>query len=314
MRNKITMSKYLYFYNYQTNEQDLCEMEFRTIFHEDMKTRYYLSDEYFDYQRSVFIRGRLDILSMSDDFDKVVEDIRNMRMCYYDFKVIYLKNEVTHVHYHESLEKCKLLASPIDGTINMQNPKTVFALTKFNEQWIFGIYHSDMIWHKHMHKPHSYSHSLNLRDARTLVNLAIGNDFDLSVVDPCCGIGTVVLEALSMNVNVKGYDINKYVAYQARGNLEHFGYDPLVVERGNIHELDKHFDVAIMDIPYGVYSPCTLEQQIELLKSAYRIADKLVLVSHIVMDEYLIDIGYKIEDQCSIKKGQFVRYITVCKR
>ena len=146
------------------------------------------------------------------------------------------------------------------------------------------------------------------------MNLAIGNDFNQSVVDPCCGIGTVVLEALSMGVNVRGYDINKYVAYQARGNLEHFGFDPLVVERGNIHELDKHFDTAIMDIPYGVYSPCTLEEQIALLTSAYRIADKLVLVSHIVMNDYLEEIGYKIEDQCSIKKGQFVRYITVCKR
>lgn len=308
------MNKYLYFYNYQTNEQDLCEMEFRSIFNEDMKTRYYLSDHDFDYQRSVFIRGKLEILCMSNHFYDILEDVKNRKMCYYDFKVIYLKNEITHVHYHETLEKCKQLASPIDGSINMQNPKIVFALTKLDEQWIFGIYHSDMIWHDHLKKPHSYSHSLNLRDARTLVNLAIGNDYSLSVVDPCCGVGTVVLEALSMNVNVKGYDINKYVAYQARGNLEHFGYDPLVVERGNIHELDKHFDVAIMDIPYGVYSPCTLEEQIELLKSAYRISDKLVLVTHILMNKELEDIGYKIEDQCSIKKGQFIRYITVCKR
>ena len=308
------MSKYLYFYNYQTNEKDLCEMEFRTIFKEGMKTRYYLSDIDFNYQRSVFIRGRLDILCMSNEFNDIVEDVKKRKMCYYDFKVIYLKNEVTHVHYQETLEKCKMIAGPIDGTINMQNPKTVFALTKLNNDWIFGIYNSEMIWHKHMHKPHSYSHSLNLRDARTLVNLAIENDFGLSVVDPCCGIGTVVLEALSMNINIKGYDINKYVAYQARGNIEHFGFDPLTVERGDIHELDKHFDVAIMDIPYGVYSPCTLEEQIALLKSAYRISDKLVLVTHILMNKELEDIGYQIEDQCSIKKGQFERYITICKR
>lgn len=308
------MNKYLYFYNYQTNEKELCEMEFRTIFQEEMKGRYYLSDHDFDYQRSVFIRGRLDILHMSENFDDIVEDVKKRKMCYYDFKVIYLKNEITHVHYQETLEKCRELASPIDGTINMQNPKTTFALTKLNDEWIFGIYHSEMIWHKHMHKPHSYSHSLNLRDARTLVNLAVGNNMSLSVVDPCCGIGTVVLEALSMNVNVKGYDINKYVAYQARGNLEHFGFDPLVVERCNIHELKLHFDVAIMDIPYGVYSPCTLEEQIELIQSAYRIADKLVIVTHIVMNKELEDIGFKITDQCSIKKGQFIRYITVCER
>ena len=163
------MSKYLYFYNYQTNEKDLCEMEFRTIFKEDMKTRYYLSDIDFNYQRSVFIRGRLEILCQSNEFNDIIEDVKNRKMCYDDFKVIYLKNEITHVHYKETLEKCRMIAEPIAGCVNMQEPKTVFALTKLSDDWIFGIYHSEMIWHKHMHKPHSYSHSLNLKHLRRLL-------------------------------------------------------------------------------------------------------------------------------------------------
>ena len=109
------MYKYLYIYNYQTNEQDLCEMEFRRIFNEEMKSKYHLSHHCFDYQRSAFVRGRLDIMVSSENFDDLVTYVKNAHLCYYDFKVIYLKNDITHVHYHESLDKCKQLAYPIDG-------------------------------------------------------------------------------------------------------------------------------------------------------------------------------------------------------
>ena len=308
------MKKYLYIYNYSPNEKELCEMEFKQIFDEDMKSKYYFSNLNFPYQRSVFIKGRLDIINISHQFEDIVEDIKQKKLCYYHFKVIYLKNEITHVDYQESLQRCKDIAFPIDGSVNMQNPQTVFAITKIKDQWIFGIYHDEMTWSLRYHKPYSYSHSLNVRDARTLVNIAVGNNENMTIVDPCCGIGTVVLEALSMGLNIRGYDINRDVSYQARLNLEHFGYDPLFIERKDIHHLKQHFDVAIMDIPYGVYSPFTYEQQVSLIEATTNITHRLVLVTHICMNEELEKIGYQIIDQCQIIKGQFKRYITLCER
>lgn len=308
------MKKYLYIYNYSPNEKELCEMEFKQIFDENMKSKYYFSNLNFPYQRSVFIKGRLDIINISHQFENIVEDIKQKKLCYYHFKVIYLKNEITHVDYQESLQRCKDIAFPIDGSVNMQNPQTVFAITKIKDQWIFGIYHDEMTWSLRYHKPHSYSHSLNVRDARTLVNIAVGNNENMTIVDPCCGIGTVVLEALSMGLNIRGYDINRDVSYQARLNLEHFGYDPLFIERKDIHHLKQHFDVAIMDIPYGVYSPFTYEQQVSLIEATTNITHRLVLVTHICMNEELERIGYQIIDQCQIIKGQFKRYITLCER
>lgn len=308
------MKKYLYIYNYSPNEKELCEMEFKQIFDEDMKSKYYFSNLNFPYQRSVFIKGRLDIINISHQFEDIVEDIKQKKLCYYHFKVIYLKNEITHVDYQESLQRCKDIAFPIDGSVNMQNPQTVFAITKIKDQWIFGIYHDEMTWSLRYHKPYSYSHSLNVRDARTLVNIAVGNNENMTIVDPCCGIGTVVLEALSMGLNIRGYDINRDVSYQARLNLEHFGYDPLFIERKDIHHLKQHFDVAIMDIPYGVYSPFTYEQQVSLIEATTNITHRLVLVTHICMNDELERIGYQIIDQCQIIKGQFKRYITLCER
>lgn len=306
------MEKYLYVYNYSPNEKELCEMEFNQIFHEKMKSKYYLTNKNFDYQRSVFIKGKLHILYMNTDFKNIVKDIEKNQLVYYGFKVIYLKNDITHVDYDESLQKCKDIAFPITGSVDMKNPKVVIAITKINNDWIVGEYESDMIWSLRYEKPYSYSHSLNIRDARTLVNIAVGNHKNMSIVDPCCGIGTVVLEALSMGLDIRGYDINRYVSYQARLNLEHFGYDPLLIEKKDIHDLQLHFDIAIMDIPYGVYSPFTYQEQVSLLKESYRIAHRLVLVSHIPMNKELEMIGYQVKDRCSIQKGNFIRYITLC--
>lgn len=311
-RKEERMLKYLYIYNYSPHEQDLCEMEFRRIFHENMKTKYYITTQYFDYTRSGYIRGRLNILYEGFNFDEIVQFIEKQEYCYYDFKVVYLKNEITYVPYQESLEKCKRIAFPIAGSVNMHQPQTVFAITKIQEKWYFGIYESHMIWNQHHDKPHSYSHSLSLRDARAVVNIAIGNDLSKTVVDPCCGIGTVVLEGLSMNAHIVGFDINRYVAYQARLNLEYYGYDPLLIQRQDMKALKQKYDVCILDIPYGVYSPFTYQQQCELLEKTRELAKELVLISHISMNHELQEIGYYIKDQAMIQKGSFQRYITYC--
>ena len=110
-----------------------------------------------------------------------------------------------------------------------------------------------------------------------------------------------------MDFNIHGYDINRYVAYQARLNLEHFGYDPLLIHRIDIHELNQSYDVMIMDIPYGIYSPFTYSEQCSLLKEAYRIASRFLLISHIPMDKELQDIGFEIIESCRIQKGSFQR-------
>ena len=311
-RKEDFMSLYLYVYNYSPHEKDLCCMEFRQIFHSDMQSKYYLSQQYFDYTRSVFIKGRLNVIYHSSCFKDIVEYLHQEQLCYFHFKVIYLKNDITHVSYQESLDKCKQIALPINGSVNMQNPEIIFAITQIEDEWYFGTYDDKKVWKLRYDKPHSYSHSLNTRDARTLVNIAVGNNLFQKIVDPCCGIGTVVLEALSMGIDIAGFDINRYVAYQARLNLEYFGYDPLIIQKRDMHTIDQRYDVTIMDIPYGVYSPFTYEEQVSLLKSARRLSYRLLLVSHIDMNQELESLGYQIIDQATILKGKFLRYITLC--
>lgn len=302
---------YIYFYNYQENEIDLCALEFKTLFHSTFIHKTYITDIDFDYTRSVYIKGKLSVLYQSDDLDELVRIIEKHHLTYYEFKMMYIKNDITHIDYNDSLEAITKVCTPIQGSVNFKDPKVKLALTYIEGIWYFGEYENEMTWSLRVHKPHSYSHSLSTRDARTLVNLAVRHNTDLTLVDPCCGVGTVVLEALSMGIDVSGYDINRYVAYLARLNLSHFQYNPLVINRRDMRELNKKYDCCIMDIPYGVYSPFTYDEQCSLIESSVHFTSRLILVSHIDMNKELIAIGYTIEDQCTITKGSFTRYITI---
>lgn len=311
------MKEFLYIFNYPLYEKELCELEFECLFHTQMKSKYFLTSLDVEFCRSVFIRNKIDILKRDNDFEKILDFLNKEQLTYYDFKVIYLKNEITHVSYKETIEKCKQIAFPINGSVNMQNPKVVFILTKIYDEWIFGIQHINDQWNKHENKPYTYSSSLSLRLARSLVNIGVGNDLNLKVIDPCCGIGTVVIEALSMGIDVKGYDISRDVSYQARLNLEHFGYNPLVIEKKDMHSINELYDVCILDIPYGLYSKVSYQQQLELLKSSYKFTKKLILVSIEKMDEELENIGYNVEKCCIVGKNEsfeMIRYITIAKR
>lgn len=311
------MKEYLYILNYPPYEKDLCLLEFKSLFDQEMTTKYFITNKMIDYNRSVFIRSRIDILKRDKDFQQILHYINKENLTFYEFKVTYLKNEDTHVSYQEAIDKCKQIAFPINGSVNMQNPKVSLIITKIKEEWIFGIQHINYLWNKHENKPHTYSYSLSLRLARSLINIGIGQDFSLKVVDPCCGIGTVVLEGLGIGAHIKGYDISKDVAYKARLNLEYYGYDPHVIERKDMHDIDEEFDVCLLDIPYGLYSTCTYEQQVALLKSAYRFSKKLVLVTLERMDEELEKIGYNVEEICEVGKNEtfsMIRYITICQR
>ena len=76
-----------------------------------------------------------------------------------------------------------------------------------------------------MQKPEMYSTALSTRDARAIVNIAAPFPEGLKIIDPCCGIGTVLVEAMSMGIAIEGRDVNKRVVWGSRINLRHFGFE-----------------------------------------------------------------------------------------
>lgn len=310
----IDFKDYFYIVNYPQNEKELCDMEIKYLFSSYLNNKYIFSKQYINPSRSPFIKHCISIIYKENSLDAIINNIKNDNLSFDDFKVCYIKSEDLDVPYNERLKSVKDIGFVINGFPDIHNPKITLGVSKVNDSWIFGIYKkNDYLWHNHDKKPNSYSNALSLKVARALVNIAMENNFDLSLIDPCCGVGTVVIEALDMGFNVKGYELSKPIAKNARDNIEFFGYNRDIIENFNIHDVKDTFDVCILDIPYGLFSPITKDEQVNIIKSARRITNKkLVIITFENMDNIIENCGFKIIDRCSVSKNKFKRYISVC--
>lgn len=306
---------YLYLFNYPPEEKELCQLEFKYLFHDLYQRKEYLTSTNIDIDTSIFIKAKVDIYCMSTCFQDILDYIKKEKLYFTDFKVIYLKNSITHMDYQETLKYCKQIAYDIDGSVTMKHPKHTLAITKLENLWIFGYYHHGKpTWKKHDDKPFTFSNSISVRLARTLINIAGQNNKKTTIVDPCCGMGTVVLEGLLLGYSMKGFDISREISWSARKNLMYYHYDGMLIQRKSIQELKEHFDVAIIDIPYNLYTPITYEQQLSILASSRNICNTLILVSYEDMSKELHDLHYQIQDICFLPKANMKRYIYVCKK
>ena len=307
------IDKFFYSINYQWYEESLCNMEMKYLFNIDLDKKYFFSNNEISPSRSPFIKHRISVIYSGKTLEDILSSIKSNNLAYEDFKVIYVKSDNGDVEYKERLEAVNKIGFIVTGFPSIHNPKVVLAVSKVDDTWIFGEFEkNDCKWQEHDKKPHSYSNALSLKMARAIVNIAVGNDLNLKVVDPCCGIGTVVHEGLDIGVNIVGYELSKAIASNARNNIEFFGYDRDIITSGNMHDIKEFFDVAIVDIPYGLFSPVTFEEQVEIIKTSAKIAKKVVLITFENMDEVLTLAGLKVIDKSSISKNRFTRFIEIC--
>lgn len=310
------MKKYLYAFNYPPEQEQLCRLEYKYLFHEPWNSKYCLTNTNISIDQSAFIKAKIDVFTIYKDLSLAIKELEKLNLYYLDFKVIYIKNEITHVDYKQSLLWCKDISWAIDGSVNMAKPKHTIAITKFNDTFIIGYYHHGVpSWQKQDNKPYTFSNSLDIKLARTLVNIASENKSNITVVDPCCGVGTVVLEGLALDVDIEGFDISREISYQARKNLMYYGYDKYLINKVSIHDLNKHYDVAIIDMPYNLYTPITYEEQCKIISSAREICSRLIIVTHEDMTKEINRAGFLVLDTCELKKfayASFRRNIYVC--
>lgn len=312
--DSLEKSELLYFYiiNSTTQEKELCKLEMKCLFNIFPETRCFFSHHYIVPSRSAFIKQCISVIYSCNSLNDLVEQIVEDNLAYVNFKVRYIDLEGSSIAYKERRKIEYVIGFNILGEADIHNPEIVLGVVNVDGKWIFGVLEDNKnIWNKHNHKPYSYSNALNVRVARSLVNIAVGDNMHLKLVDPCCGIGTVVIEALSMGLNIKGYELNPFISDNAKRNLEFFGFEDVIIN-GNMHEVEDKFDVAIVDLPYGVFTPVTLKEQLDIIKSTKRIAAKAVLITFENMEHYFKEVGFNVIDSCIIAKGTFKRYVTVC--
>ncbi|KRQ88010.1 Mg-protoporphyrin IX methyl transferase [Caloramator mitchellensis] len=302
---------FFYYVNFPDGEKELCLMELRRLFNINLDGKYFFYDEYIDVNRSPYIKYCIKIDAISESIEDLADIIEKKKIKYDDYKVQYIslieRMDLNKKHKIESL-----IGRNIEGEVKIHNPKTKVGVLDIEQKWVAGeLIKNSGKWHEHDEKPVQYCNSLTARVSRALVNIATGRNQNIKMVDPCCGIGTVVLEALSMGIDIKGYDINNNVVKGAKNNLKYFGY-PDVVSCSDIKDIAEKFDAAIVDLPYGVLSVTTREIQDEIIKNTARIAKRAVFVTLEDMQENIKNVGFEITDECRLRKGKFIRYINLC--
>jgi len=306
-------AKYMYIVNSPVLEQELCNLEMRSIFDNMPQDKILMSDIDFNPSDSVFIRGQLEPLYITDSFEGILKNLDTDKLKLEEFRIELIKELDTGIGYHEKLPYFNKIGERINGIPNVKNPKIRLGIGKLHDKWIFGFYKkNDSLWMKHTKKPCSYSNSLSVRVARSLINIATNGDKTKSIIDPCCGVGTTIVEGLSMGYNICGTDISAKNAINSRQNLDFFNLESRVKHQ-DMTTIDEYYDCSIIDIPYGLFSHITKEQQQAIITKAKNISKKLVLVTFEDLD-YMTEIaGFKIIDRCIVPKGKFKRYIIVCK-
>ncbi|MCT8975166.1 RNA methyltransferase [Clostridium sp. CX1] len=312
-RNKLGKIKpYFYIINHNKDEESLCQMEMKYLFNKIPKIKHFFSYHYVDPSRSPFIKQCISIIYTGNTLEDILSQMKADNLSYERFKVSYINYGDETLHLEERRKIEFQIGMNIEGEADLRSPEILLAVIKVHGKWIFGEYKANEFnWQYHNRKPYSYSNGLGVRVSRAIVNIAVANNLKSTVVDPCCGVGTVVLEALDMGINIKGWEINPLIAENAKKNLQYFDYEN-VITNGDMHNIQEKFDVSIVDLPYGLFSPTTLKEQVDIMKTARRISDKIVILSHEDLDEYLISSGFKIIDKCDISKGKFKRYVNIC--
>lgn len=304
--------KYLYTTNYSKDEESLCKMEIKSLFNKILDEKLLFSDIYVDPSRSPFIKKCISIMYTGESMDQIINQIDMDKLTSANYKVEYINATGENIGFHEGRSIEFKIGFSILGEAEMKNPAIIFGITKIANKWIFGECESNTSdWLLHNKKPFSYSNALKVNVCRALVNIAIGNNLNCSVVDPCCGIGTVLIEAISMKINIKGYEINPYIGKNAKTNLRYFGYED-VITIGDMNDIQDKFDVAIVDLPYGIFTQITPCQQLSIMSSARKIADRMVIITFDDMEEQITSVGFHIQDRCTVSKGTFKRHIFIC--
>ncbi|MFC4409684.1 TRM11 family SAM-dependent methyltransferase [Chungangia koreensis] len=307
--------KYIFTFVYHGDEYDLCKMEMRAFFEEDSNTNVLISNVGIDPSRSPFMRDRLEVL-FEGSIEEIKEFARTFQVLENTFKVICLNDialgENDKIPHSERRKVEREVGLCIDAEPELDHPDVLFGLVHLDGRWYFGLYtKSESVWRQHKQRPRSYSTALSTRVARAVSNIAVPHPEGIRAIDPCCGIGTVLIEALSMGIDMDGRDINPLAVVGARENLEHFELNGSV-KIGPISEVTEHYDATIIDMPYNLVTYITPEDQLDMLKAARRFSKRMVVVSIETIDEAIQVAGWKIIDRCEAKKGSFSRHVILC--
>ncbi len=313
--NTIQHNKHIYFFRYDTTESMLCKLESRYLFNEEDEHKHLITHVTIDPSRSAFIKKRLDVIALATDFGMLIDLIKAKEISTDGFKVEYLILAGDSARNAERLSKLRDVGFCIDTYPDYHHPTITYGICTYAGVWYFGvIVKNNFIWEHHRQKPHTYSNSIKQNIAKALVNIAVNSKQDVTLLDACCGAGTIMLEACFAGYEIDGCDISWKISNNARANLSHFNYDGEVYF-SDIKDITQRYDAAIIDLPYNIYSQASESDVLHIIRSTSAITDRIVIVSTVAIEDSIRSAGLRVVDYCTVPKrgkAKFTRRIWVC--
>lgn len=317
MKLKIPNLNYIYSFNYDRHNNELCKLESRQLFEEEEKDKLLFSNIKVNPSISPFIKNRFEIILSAESYSSLLEKIQLKNIHAEEFKVEYLILENDNTSYKERLQKLRDIGYSIEGESNYYSPTIIYAICNYSNVWYFGILiKKNTDWQKHKKKPFSFSNSLSIDIAKTLVSIASKGNNSIKLLDACCGVGTVMLEACYAGFNIEGCDINWKACKHTRLNLAHYDYMSNVF-RSDVKDLDEKYDAIIIDLPYNIYAYSDDLIISNIIESTAKLSNRIVIVSVEDISNFINKIEFKIIDSCNVGKSgksKFARRIWVCER
>jgi tRNA (guanine10-N2)-dimethyltransferase len=201
-----------------------------------------------------------------------------------------------------------LIADAINGLPDLNNPLHRLVIIAHDSGFYLGeiLSNPTRSYEMHKSKPYHTTNSLPSQLARAVVNLAYPSR---TILDPCCGTGSLLLEACATGIAAFGMDRNPKMVGMTRLNLNHFGYQA-VVEHGDARQCTITAEAIVTDFPYGRFSILNEENLKGILRQMPALAPFGIYLAGQDVSSWLYEVGYKrIEVFRVQKRAGMMRYV-----
>lgn len=308
---------YMYRFTCHEQERALCSMEIRQLLQQEPSWQQASAvvESMLDIavERSPYLKYRLQIWLRAASFEQLLQQAADLQLDQ-SYKVVATEvvagGKPGKLAYAERRRIEQALGIAIGGKVDLAAPELLLGVMQWEGEWRLGRYElNEADWQRHDRKPRHYSTALGTRVARAIVNIAVPRpDASITLLDPCCGIGTVLMEAVSQGIAARGYDMNPLAVVGARENMAAFNYN-CEISIADMRTLQGSYEAAVLDLPYNHCSVLPAEERWQMLSALKALCKRAVIVSVEPIGEELRQLGAHIIDVGQVAKTHFKRDI-----
>lgn len=256
--------------------------------------------------QGAFLKSGVEMLAHSRSLQELARHVADLDLRADGFRIEWLAAGCGEDRRWEAIVT---IADQIQGKPDLKNPRARFLLLAGKDGVSFGriLVEADRSFRQHDRKPLRTSSSLPAQLARALVNLVA--PYAKTIIDPCCGTGSILLEASSVGLGARGGDWNPKMVEMSRQNVAHFGYESRV-DYADAREWREGADAVVTDLPYGRGLEVSEEVVRGIVSRVKLIAPVAVFVAGEDIADWLRDAGYRQVETYRVPKSKiFARYV-----